>query len=60
MGNIAPCQENVMNVKNQLFVLACSNPTPELLRNLFNVSSQWADKEDRELLFRLYLEACKK
>jgi hypothetical protein len=60
MGNIAPCQENVMNVKNQLFILATTTQTPETLRFLFNVCSQWADKEDAQLLFRLYTEACKK
>jgi hypothetical protein len=60
MGNIAPCQENVMNVKSQLFVLATTTQTPETLRFLFNVSANWADAEDRDLLFRLYLEACKK
>jgi len=47
-----------MNVKNQLFLLACSNTSPEVLRNLFNISLNWADAEDRKLLFRLYIEAC--
>jgi len=60
MGNIALRQECVMTVKNQIFVLACSNASPQILRDLFNLSLGWADKEDRELLFRLYLEACKK
>jgi hypothetical protein len=60
MGNIAPCQECVMTVKNMLFVLATTNPTPEALRFYFNVSLNWADKEDAKLLFRLYTEACKK
>lgn len=49
-----------MTVKNMLFVLATTNPTPEALRFYFNVSLNWADKEDAQLLFRLYTEACKK
>lgn len=49
-----------MSVKNQLFLIACNNNNnPEVLRNLFNLSLGWADKDDRNLLFRLYLEACK-
>lgn len=60
MGNIALRQECVMTVKNMLFVLATTNPSPEALRFYFNVSANWADAEDKALLFRLYLEACKK
>ena len=50
-----------MNVKNQIFILATTNTaTPAQVRFLFNVCEQWADKDDAALLFRLYLEACKR